>query len=297
MSDHDHHHHSSFRALVFVLILSLFYMFAEIVGGWMSGSLAVLADAGHMATDVAAISLSLFAMWVARKPATAEKTYGYYRAEILAALVNGALLVAVSVWIFYEAYSRFNEPRVIQGMWMTLIAAGGLVVNLIALYLTHHGSEHSLNMRAVRLHVISDTLGSLSAIVAGLLVWLVGWKLADPVISVLIAVLILVNSWKLLTECVNVLLEGAPKNIQVDSVRQALESHPDVVGIHDLHVWTLTSRVTALSAHISVKQNTDTHLVLDSLTVLLRDKFEIHHATLQIELSGFEHPSWEGCHQ
>ena len=288
---HSHSHHYSPRktGLWGVLLLTVSYMIAEIIGGIYSGSLALLADAGHMAIDAAAVGLSLFAAWMANKPANSEKTYGYYRAEILAALLNGATLVAVSIWIFYEAWSRFSTPQLVQGELMTGVAVGGLLVNFLGLYLLRGQEEHSLNARGVWLHLLTDTLGSLAAIIAGFLVWKLGWVKADPIISFVIAIFILYGSWSLLMECVDVLLEAVPKGLSIEEIKTEMEEMPEVSEVHDLHVWTVTSGVPSLSCHVKVKENADATKVLKSLTHILEHKFHIDHVTIQIEPVSFEH--------
>lgn len=290
------HRHGSRKQLWWVLLLSFAYMLAEIAAGIASGSLALLADAGHMATDVAAIGLGIFAMWMAQKPATAEKTYGYYRVEILAALTNAVGLVVISVWIFFEAWQRFHEPTPVQGVLMTTVASGGLLVNLFAMWITHKGSQHNLNVRAVWLHVVSDALGSAAAILAGILVWQFNWNLADPIISVVIGVLILFNSWSLLVECVNVLLEGVPKGVNVAELRRALESVERVTEVHDLHVWTLTSGMLALSVHLRVQEQANHSEVLKTVTCLLKEGHRIEHVTIQLEPADYAHSVTENCH-
>jgi cobalt-zinc-cadmium efflux system protein len=292
--DHGHSHthrpsEGTFGSLFRVLLLSGTFMVAEVLGGMWSGSLALLADSGHMAIDTAAVGLGLFALWVGRKPPNDQRTYGYYRAEILAATLNGALLVVVSLWIFYEAIHRFNEPHAIVGSWMTIIAVGGLIVNLVGLRLVHKHADSSLNMRAVTLHLIFDALGSVGAIIAGILVW--KWDLiwADSAVSVLIAALILHGAYKLLTECVDILLESVPRGVNLESLRQDLSSIKSVTDVHDLHVWSLATGVVALSAHLKVSDDADHALVLHESTEMLHDKHQIHHATLQLEPRTYSH--------
>lgn len=292
---HEHHHHSHHvhgrnnkRRLWWVLLLSASYMIAEIVGGIATGSLALLADAGHMAIDTAAVALGLFALWIAQKPPTPEKTFGYYRAEILAALLNGALLVAVSVGIFIEAYHRFTQPTEVEGGLMAVIAAGGLVVNLIGMFLTH-GEHDNLNVRGVWLHLVADMLGSVAALIAALLIWKFGWYRADSVISGVLGLLILVGSFRLLSECVNVLLEGVPRGTDIHAIKAHIEKVDGVRDVHDLHVWTVTSGMVALSAHVRVRDNVDSAVVLEAVTEMLHHQFAITHATLQLEPPSFEH--------
>jgi cobalt-zinc-cadmium efflux system protein len=296
--DHSHggHRESQEKKLWFLLILTTLYMVAEIVGGWLSGSLALYADAGHMAIDGAAIGLSLFATWATSLAPDDRKTFGYYRAEILAALVNGATLIAISLWIFYEAWERFRSPQEVKGPLMMAVAFGGLLVNAVGMYLLHGSSHKSLNVRGVWLHLMTDLLGSLSAIVAGLLVWKFNWYLADPLISVVIGLLILFGAWQLVVECVNVLLEGVPKGMDLNAIRKSIEEIPGVEGVHDLHIWTVTSGVPSLSAHVSLKDKVDTVPMLQSITLLLSEKFHIDHVTVQLEPLGFDHKNLAGTH-
>ena len=277
------------QSLIGVLILSSVYMVVEILGGLWSGSLALLADAGHMTIDVAAIALSIFAAWIAQRPATSEKTFGYFRAEILAALVNGVTLVVISVWICYQAWERFYTPHLVRGEWMTGIAAGGLLVNLLGLALLHRHGQHNLNTRGVWLHLLTDTLGSIAAIVAGFLVWKWGWNLADPIMSIVISLFILYGSWRLLRECVDVLLESVPRGLDVGEIKRAIEAVSGVIEIHDLHVWTVTSGIPSLSVHVGLKESIDPGIVLSAVTKILSEKFHIDHVTIQVEPKGFNH--------
>lgn len=279
------------KNLWYVLVLSSGYMIAEIFGGLASGSLALLADAGHMAIDTAAVALGLFALWIAHRPPTPEKTFGYYRAEILAALVNGALLVAVAGGILYEAWQRFQSPPPVNGGLMALVAAGGLAINTVGLLLMREqGHSHgNLNLHGVWLHLFTDLMGSLAALIAALLIWKFGWYLADPLISVALGILILVGSFKLLSECVNVLLEGVPKGTDIHAMKTAIEGMREVRDVHDLHVWTVTSGVVAMSAHVRLRDGVDSGVVLELMTELLHDRFGIEHATLQLEPPSFEH--------
>ena len=241
------------RRLGIVLALVSAYLVAEVVGGLLTNSLALLADAGHMLSDAAALALSLFAIWIAERPATPARTYGYYRTEILAALVNGATLIAIAIYIFIEAFQRFRAPPEVLGGLMMTFAAGGLVVNLAGLWILNAGRGESLNMRGAWLHVLTDALGSVGAIVGGALIYFFGWSWADPAVSVLIGLLVLYSSWGLLKESVAVLMEGTPGQIDVDAVRDAIASVPAVRGVHDLHVWSITSGMVALSAHVTVE--------------------------------------------
>ena len=258
-------------------------MVAEAIGGWLTNSLALLADAGHMLTDVGALSLTLFAIWFASRPATSQKTYGYYRSEILAAFVNGVALVLLSFWIIYEAVRRLSDPPALAGEHLTLIAAGGLIVNIIAAFLLHSSHKHDLNIRGAFLHVIGDLLGSVAAMAAGLLVLLFGWLWADPAVSIVISLIIIASAWRLILDSVNVLLEGTPRHISLAAVETAILETPGVGGVHDLHVWTISSGIDALSAHISHDDSVAHSELLAVVRGKLHDLFGIDHLTIQME--------------
>jgi cobalt-zinc-cadmium efflux system protein len=254
---HHHHHHGHGHAhgraanqkrLGIVLVLVLVYMVAEVVGGILTNSLALLADAGHMLSDAAALGLSMFAIWISQRPPSGRRTYGYYRTEILAALVNGATLVAISLFIMVEAVRRMGAPPEVHGSLMMWIAVGGLLVNLAGLWILNAGKSDSLNVRGAWLHVLSDALGSVGVIVAGALIWGLGWNWADPVASIVISLLVLYSAWALLKETVAVLMEEAPGHIDVDEVRDAIIAVPSVLAVSDLHVWTITSGMVSLSS-------------------------------------------------
>ena len=290
---HAHHHaghgvgadtEGNRRALTITLALVAVYMVAELIGGWLSNSLALLADAGHMFADVAALALALFAIWMAQRPATPERTFGHYRAEILAALLNGVALIVVALFILSEAWERFREPAEVEAPLMIAVATGGLVINLLGLWVLSGGRTGSLNMRGAWLHVFSDALGSVQAVVAGVLILKFGWLWVDPLASVLIALLVTYSAWTLLRDSVRVLMEGSPAHIDVAEVRDALRAHPRVVDAHDLHVWTITSGLESLSAHIVVESEPPADL-LPSLQDTLRDRFRIEHVTIQLELT------------
>ena len=266
-----------------VLALTLAYMVAEIIGGWMSGSLALMADAAHMFSDAAALGLSLFAGWIASRPATSRRTYGFYRAEILAALANGATLVALSILVVRAAIGRLSTPTPVDGSLMAWVALGGLLLNLAGLKLLQPSRGESLNLRGAWLHVASDALGSLGALVAGVLTWRLGWTWADPVASMLICVLVTWSSWALLKESVAVLMEGAPGHIDVDEVRLAMAAIDGVREVHDLHVWTITSGIEALSGHAVVATGHSRDAILHELRTMLEERFGIGHSTLQLE--------------
>jgi cobalt-zinc-cadmium efflux system protein len=284
---HSHAHGSNRRRLIVVLALTICYMVAEVVGGFLTNSLALLSDAGHMLVDLAAIALALLALWFAARPVTPQKTYGYYRMEILAALANGVALVVISLLIFYEAFDRIKNPGLIkvEGFELTLIAVGGLVVNIISAWLLHSASESNLNMRGAFLHVIGDALGSVGAIAAGVLIWKWGWTLADPIISVAMCLLIIYSSWQLIRESVNILLEGTPSHINIRAVVDAMHEIPGVTDVHDLHVWTISSGKEALSAHVTIETNASYRETLEALQEQLQKEFNIGHVTIQLESS------------
>ncbi len=274
---------SQARPIAITLGLVVMYMGLEVVGGIVSGSLALIADAGHMLSDAGALALTLFAMKMARRHPTTERTYGYYRAEILAALANGATLVAIAIYIFVEAYERFRDPPEVQGPLMLAVAFGGLLVNAVGLWLLRGGREGSLNVRGAWLHVLTDALGSVQAIGAGALIWAFAWNWVDPLASVFIGLLVIYSSWSLIAQSVAVLMEGAPGNVKVDDVRSALLDLPNVSSVHDLHVWTITSGFVALSAHVTCTEPARRDDVLQSAQRVLAERFGIRHSTIQID--------------
>lgn len=279
------------RALKITFGLTFTYFIVEVVGGLLTNSLALLADAAHMLTDVFGLALALFAMWMSQKRATPTKTYGYYRVEILAALANALILFGVSFYILYEAYRRFLEPPEIATLPMLAIAAVGLGVNLIGMWNLRRGSKESLNMQGAFLEVVSDMLSSVGAIIAGVIMLTTGWYYADPIFSAFIGLFILPRTWGLMMQAVNVLLEGTPAHINLAEVTQAMLSVPGVKAIHDLHVWTITSGLEALSGHVVLADGLELQAgpdVLKTLTATLKEKFGIDHTTLQIEHSSQE---------
>ena len=280
---HSHGAGANARRLAVVLVLTAIYMVAEAVGGWMSHSLALIADAGHMLSDVAALGLSLFAISMSRRPPTPSRSYGYHRTEILAALANAAALIAVSVWVVVEAYRRLNQPSEVAGFMVIGIATGGLVINLAGMWVLSGGRNANLNVRGAWLHVASDALGSVGIILAGAAVAFLGWNWADPVASVLIALLVCWSAWALLKESVEVLMEGTPMGIDSGRVRDALGAVDGVRAVHDLHIWSITSGVISLSAHIAVDGSRQDRDVLPELCTRLREGFGITHVTLQLE--------------
>jgi len=275
---HDH----AQRRLVLVLLLTVAYTIAEVVGGLLSGSLALLADAGHMATDDLALGLAVFAAWAARRPPDAGRTYGYQRVEILAALANGVLLVAVCALIVREAIARFSDPRPIDVGLMAGIATGGLLVNLVAARLLHRHAE-GLNQRAALLHVLGDLLGSIGTLAAAGALVAFGWPWVDPVASLVIAAIIVFGSGRLIFQSIHVLLEGAPKHLDAEEIGRALRTLAGVVDVHDLHLWSLGGRVPLLTAHLVVEHAARPHDVLRLARRLMAERFEIVHVTIQIE--------------
>jgi cobalt-zinc-cadmium efflux system protein len=299
LHSHSHSHgraERSRRRLSIVLLLTAVYMLAEAAGGWMTGSLALLADAGHMLTDVAALALALIAIWFGSRPATPSKTFGYYRLEILAALINGVALVLISLLIFYEAYKRWAQPPQVKSGLMILIATGGLVINLICAWLLHGDHKDDLNMRGARLHIIGDALGSVGAIAAGALMWLYGWYAADPLFSSLIGLLIVWSSWHLIRESTNVLLEGTPAHINLAAVEDAILHTGGVTNVHDLHIWTITSGREALSAHVIHVETISQAELLKELRAKLQERFGVDHLTIQMETPDFEDETFHFCH-
>jgi cobalt-zinc-cadmium efflux system protein len=294
---HSHNHApESRRALSMVLLLTAVYMIAEAIGGWWTGSLALMADAGHMLADVAALALALMAVWFAARPATPNKTFGYYRLEILAALVNGVGLILISLFIFYEAYQRWFAPPHVRSVAMTIVAAGGLAVNLLCARLLHRDREQDLNVRGAWLHVIGDALGSLAAIIAGMAITLFGWNAADPLFSAVISLLIIWSSWNLIRDATNVLLEGTPAHINLAAVEGAILETDGVANVHDLHIWTITSGREALSAHVIHAQTISQPSLLKELRTKLHDRFGVDHLTIQMETPDFEDDTFHFCH-
>ena len=263
-------------------------MLAEAVGGWLTNSLALIADAGHMLTDVAALSLTLGAIWFGARPATAKKTFGYYRLEILAAFVNGIALVLLSIWVIYEAVMRWQAPPDVNGIQLTFIAGGGLIVNIVAAKLLHADHKHDLNMRGAWLHVMGDLLGSVTACLAGVLIVTRGWLWADPLCSVMISLIIIFGAWRLIMESVNVLLEGTPAHISLAAVEQTIRETTGVGGVHDLHIWTISSGIEALSAHISHDETIAHSELLALVREKLHDRFGLDHLTIQMETMDLE---------
>jgi cobalt-zinc-cadmium efflux system protein len=270
-------------ALSITLGLTAGFMVLELVAGWWTGSLALIADAGHMLTDAAALALALFASWIAARPPTPAKTYGYYRAEILAALVNAVVLLVVSGGILYESWQRILAPSAVLAVPMAVVAAAGLGVNVVCAWLLHHGARESLNVRAAYLEVVSDALSSLAVLVAAGVVITTGLTVADPLASAAIALLIVPRTWRLLRQAVNVLLEGTPAHLELAEIESAMRRVPGVRRVHDLHVWTLTSGREAMSAHVVVADVRESERLLEALHAVLHAHFGIDHTTIQLD--------------
>ena len=270
------------RRLTLALAITAVVLLVEAIGGWLAGSLALLADAAHMLADVAALGLALVAAAIAQRPATPERSFGFMRLEILAALVNGAVLFAIAIGIGVEAWHRLRVPQLVNGPLLLGVAAVGFVANLAAVVVLHRGHEHSLNQRGAYLHVLGDLLGSVGALVAGVIVLTSDWMIADPLISVLIGTLVLVSAWRLVKESTDVLLEAAPRHIALSDVHERIASVPGVESVHDLHLWTVTSGVVAMSGHLVVKNPSDNQPILEAIQLRMR-ALGIAHVTVQVE--------------
>jgi cobalt-zinc-cadmium efflux system protein len=293
MSSHGHHSHhhqpAGFRVLYVALAITTVFALIELAAGWAFGSLALLSDAGHMFSDAAALALAGFAAWVARRPAGARHSYGLARAEIVAAFVNSLVLLAVVVLIFVEAVSRLLAPSPVQGLGVALVAATGLVVNLGVIYLLGKG-DRDLNTRAATLHVFGDLIGSVAALTSGAVIYFTGWQPIDPLLSIVIALLILASTLRLLREALHVLMEGVPFGIQLREVGLALAQVAGVRSVHDLHIWTIASGQVALSAHLDVEDLENWPKVLEEVRRAMRRRFGIEHVTLQPEPLGGVNP-------
>ena len=281
---------SSRRRLALAFWTQLVFFVVELVAGLLTNSLALLADAGHMLSDVGALGLSLLALlWAARAP-TAKKTFGYHRLEIMVALVNGLALWAIAAYIFYEAYGRLFQPPQIQGTPLLVVATLGLLVNLLGVYVLYPTREHNLNLRSAFLHLLADSLGSVAAMAAGLAILLQGWYWFDPLAGGVIGVMIILGSWQLVKEATDILMEATPRHIDLEEVAGALTEHPEVDHVHDLHIWTIASGIYALSVHVGVKNQMDRDCLTWELEELLRRRFGLEHNTIQIEGPNFRDP-------
>lgn len=294
---HEHarghgHSHGHFDAkeqnrgrMMIVLVLTGAFMFIEAAAGFYTGSLALIADAGHMLGDVAAIALALFAFWLSSRPAGPSRTFGYHRSEILAALANSVLLVIISVLVLFEACQRFFQPPAVESGPMLIVALAGLILNFISLKLLSSGAGTSLNAKAVYLEVFSDMLASIGVIAAGLIMMFTGWYLVDPILSAVLSISIIFRTWGLLKESVDILMESAPSHVDLSELNASMLKVPGVVAIHDLHVWTITSGVVSMSGHVTVGSGADADAILDQVKEILEHEFNITHTTIQIETS------------
>jgi len=286
---HAHNHSAAGKnkkRLAIVLGLTTAYLVAEVIGGLLTHSLALLADAGHMLTDVAGLGFALLAIRFAERPATPERTYGYYRIEILAALVNAVVLIGISFYILSEAYERFRNPPEIQSGGMLAVALVGLVVNIVGIHLLKSASEESLNMKGAYFEVLSDMLTSIGVIVAGIIMLTTGWYYADPLISAGIGLFILPRTWMLLRDAVGVLLEGTPNDVNLAALRESIRTVEGVADVHDLHVWSLTSGMNAMSVHAVLADHSLHDEVLAAVQKKVTSEFKIAHATVQVECKG-----------
>jgi len=280
---HGHHHHASRRRLAVVLGLTCAFLAVEVVAGFLTGSLSLLADAGHMLTDVAGLVLALAAMKFAERRPSPRRTYGYHRVEILAALTNALVLAAVAGYILAEAFERFKTPHPVASVPVLAVASVGLLVNLVSAFLLHAGSRASLNLRGAYNEVVADALSSIGVIAGAAVITATGWLWVDPLVAVAIALFVVPRTWALLREAIHVLLEGTPREVDLEALRAAMESVPGVEAVHDLHVWTLTSGVHALSAHAVLCEGAPHGTVLVDLHTKVTGGFSIHHVTVQLE--------------
>jgi cobalt-zinc-cadmium efflux system protein len=282
-----HNHSYNTKRLILAISITAGWFVIELAGGIFTNSLALLADAAHMLTDLAALGLSLFALKISSRPATHEMTYGYLRAEILAALANGIFLVLIGLYIFYESYQRFLTPPEIKSVPMLIVAITGLLANLATAALLYKSRRENLNLRGAFLHVLGDTLGSVGAIIAGIMIWLWQWRLADPIVSVIVGGLVLFSSYELVKESVDILLESTPSHLKIPQILSELGSVRGVVSVHDLHVWSITAEVPAMSCHVVLRLDEDAGSVLAVLSRLMREKYGIEHTTIQIEFENW----------
>ncbi len=294
--EHEHARGGSRQSgrLAICLAITIAFLLVEASVGLLTGSLVLIADAGHMLTDAAGLALSLGAIWLSQRPANERKTYGYYRSEILGALANSLLLFAVSAYIFYEAFLRFTDPPDVPSAPLLVVASLGLGVNAAGAWLLAGGAKDSMNVRAAFLDMWQDALGSVAAISAGVIILTTGWQYADPILAAGVGLLILPRTWKLLKSALDVLFEGTPVHMNTGDIGQAVMTVPAVTAVHDLHVWTVTSGFVSLSAHVETDQSRDQHEILVDLRRMLHESFNIDHATLQIETRTL-HEELEAC--
>ena len=291
---HSHNHEKvsqvATRPLIITLVIVVGVMIAEIIGGIVSQSLALISDAGHMMVDALALGLSLFAVNLAKRPSTLTRTFGYHRVEIMAALANGSILVLVAAFIFIESYQRFSEPSNVRTPIMLLIACVGLAVNIAGIFLLRRGSHVSLNIKGAFWHVLGDTISSVGVITAAIVIMVTGWEYADPVVAIIIGIVILWGAVKLVRDSVDILMESVPKHINIEDVVSSVRQIPGVQDVHDIHVWTITSGIIALSAHLMIQDQMVSHSteVREQVNHMLEDKYSITHTTLQLECARCE---------
>ncbi|MET1014629.1 MAG: cation diffusion facilitator family transporter [Paenisporosarcina sp.] len=298
--NHDHSHFGDKRegnkkGLILALIITTGIMILEFFGGLLTNSLALLSDSGHMLSDASSLALSLAAIWFASRPPSPNKTYGYYRFEILAALFNGITLFLISGFIIYEAIQRFNEPPSVSSGTMILIASIGLIANILSAVslIKKADVKSNINMRSAYLHIVGDALGSVGAIIAGIVMLVFDWYIADPIISVLVALLILKSAWGVLTQSIHILMEGTPPSLNKTEMLELLKGIDDVLDVHDLHIWTITSGMDSLSCHMTISNSGDEQIILQKAIHLIQEKFAIEHTTIQIEKSNIQHEKLE----
>lgn len=302
--DHDHSHSHTHglrregnrKSLTIAMVITFCIMIAEVIGGFLTNSLALLSDAGHMISDVGSLALSLIAVWFVAKPASANKSYGYHRFEILAALLNGVTLFIIALFIMWEAYSRFMEPPTVDSGLMMLIAFVGLVANLISAWvlLKQGDVKDNINLRSAYLHVLGDALGSVGAILAGFFMYQFGWYIADPIISVIVSLMILKGAWSVIKQSVHILMEGAPIKADIAEISTALSAIDGVINIHDVHAWTVTSGYEVFTCHMLIRKGINSSNVLAQAVPLMEKQFGIRHTTIQVEDENFDKSDW-GC--
>lgn len=286
-SAHAHHHADTRKIdrkrLLFVIMLSGSFMIVEAVSGFLTGSLALIADAGHMLGDVAALALAFFAIWLSSRPAGPSRTYGFHRSEILAALANSVLLVLISIFVLFEAIQRFAHPPEVQSTQMLVVAVIGLCINLVSMSLLSDGQANSLNSKAAYLEVMSDMLASIGVILAAAIMMTTGWYIADPIISSVLAVFILWRTWGLLKESIDILMENAPGHVDLEDLSQSMLAVDGVLAVHEMHVWTITSGIISMSGHVTITKEADPERLLDNLKHIIEHHFGIVHTTIQLE--------------
>jgi cobalt-zinc-cadmium efflux system protein len=278
-SDHSNLH--DIRSLKLALAITSIFLVVEIIGGWLTNSLALLSDAGHMLSDILALVISLYAAYMTQKAPTVKRTYGYYRTEVLAALFNGVWLSLMIGILYYAAFQRFFQPRAVHSLGVIWVGALGLIANLVAAWLLHGHSD--LNVKGAYYHVLTDALGSVAALISGVLIYFTGWYTFDPLLSILIGILVLYSAWSLIRESISILMESVPKHLDPTAIRHSVMGCEGVENIHDLHIWSIGSRLHALSAHIRIPSQTDPSTVRRRVEELLRNEFDLDHTTLQVE--------------